>query len=205
MAASTVTPRPASAFSSATMLLAAAESRPLVGSSQSSTSGKPPMMAMPTLNRRRSPPEIPRKPIFSSPMAVSAHFSMFSILITSSTLFALASAVHDVGSRSSAAKPSVSLGDRAARNTSSCGTALAKWRMVSICTGTPSQNTLPHISEPVAWRPRMAVSTDVLPEPLAPITAESLPGGKAQLTFDRIVRGSSPFLLALTTRLRSST
>mmetsp|Transcript_16563 Transcript_16563/g.51966 ORF Transcript_16563/g.51966 Transcript_16563/m.51966 type:complete len:202 (+) Transcript_16563:1195-1800(+) len=195
MAQSTVTPRPDSSFRMLTMFVAAAESRPLVGSSQSSSCGRPPTTARPTLRRRRSPPEMPLRPRRSSPMGVLAQVSSRREAMTASTRFSRSRA-RDLGeNRSSAAKRSISRGVRAPRYTSSCGTTLAIWRMASVVTRLPLHRALPSTAEPGAARPRISVSSEVLPEPLAPMTAESLPAGKRQLTEERTVRAGAPPLL----------
>mmetsp|Transcript_32846 Transcript_32846/g.90720 ORF Transcript_32846/g.90720 Transcript_32846/m.90720 type:complete len:202 (-) Transcript_32846:111-716(-) len=192
MAQSTVTPRLAKSFRMATMFTAAAESKPLVGSSQSRSCGRPPMTARPMLKRRRSPPESPLRPIFSSPMGVEAQASSLSRERTQSTRLARSFALNFVEKRSSAAKSSISRAVKALRYTSSCGTTLAARRITSVLTGLPLYSALPSTRAPGAERPRNSVSNEVLPEPLAPMTAESSPGGKAPVTPESTVRGAAP-------------
>mmetsp|Transcript_9324 Transcript_9324/g.29582 ORF Transcript_9324/g.29582 Transcript_9324/m.29582 type:complete len:202 (-) Transcript_9324:162-767(-) len=192
MAQSTVTPRSDKSFRMLTILAAAAESRPLVGSSQRRSWGRPPTMARPTLRRRRSPPEIPLRPRRSSPMGVAAQVSSFREDMTESTRFSRSRSLDLGEKRSSAAKRSISRGVSAPRYTSSCGTTLATRRIESGLTRLPLHSTLPSALELGAESPRTSVNKDVLPEPLAPMTAESRPAGNWQLTDDNTVRGGAP-------------
>mmetsp|Transcript_46932 Transcript_46932/g.138643 ORF Transcript_46932/g.138643 Transcript_46932/m.138643 type:complete len:200 (+) Transcript_46932:86-685(+) len=194
MAHSVVTPRPASSRRMLTMFDAAAESRPLVGSSQSSSCGRPPMTESPTLRRLLSPPEMPRTPSLSSPMCVSAHASSFRRRRTLSTRFPRSDAVSFLDRRSSAAKPSISRTVSAARKTSSCGTTLEIDLIMSTSTGLPLHRTCPLTTDLGEERPRASVSREVFPEPLAPMIAESLPTGNLHEMSVSTVRGGAFFV-----------
>mmetsp|Transcript_44413 Transcript_44413/g.127257 ORF Transcript_44413/g.127257 Transcript_44413/m.127257 type:complete len:223 (+) Transcript_44413:1240-1908(+) len=187
----TVTPRPDKPLRMLTMSVAAAESRPLVGSSQSRSWGRPPMIARPTLRRLFSPPEIPRSPWVSSPIGVPAQASNFKTARISSTRFWRSSAGVAAGNRSSAAKPSISRGVRALRKTSCCGTTLATSRIYSGSTKWPLTKASPSNFDPGEERPLINVNKEVLPEPLAPMMADSFPGGKTQETPNNTVRGGT--------------
>ena len=158
-------------------------SRPLVGSSHSSTAGLV-SSSSPIETRLRCPPERPRAS--TEPMRV--RWSSPSKLSSESTLCTRASLAARPSARGSfrcAAYTSISRGDSPASSTSSCGTVTMSLR-VAVVYGAPSIAIDPMLQRP----PRRMERSVVLPAPDGPMSAVKLPGEKVASTSERMVRAA---------------
>mmetsp|Transcript_1481 Transcript_1481/g.4035 ORF Transcript_1481/g.4035 Transcript_1481/m.4035 type:complete len:231 (-) Transcript_1481:137-829(-) len=200
---STVTPRADKSLKRCTMLVAEAASRPLVGSSMNRTRGKPPINDIAILSRFRSPLEMPRTPICSSPTRVSAQTVSLTDCSMFSMRFVRSISLIFLDSRSSAANPRLSRTVKPARNVPSCGTKLDTARIKVGVTLSPPHRISPLRAAPGERRPRRRVNKVVFPEPLAPMMAVGLPAGKLHVMLERSVRRCGLPGTSYVTRLRS--
>mmetsp|Transcript_17177 Transcript_17177/g.49835 ORF Transcript_17177/g.49835 Transcript_17177/m.49835 type:complete len:233 (+) Transcript_17177:1904-2602(+) len=162
--------------STSTAICAMLESRPEVGSSRRMTAGSTrSSCAMQT--RLRSPPETPR--CMAEPTFVSAHASRRSCRITSSTLALVPAASRPRRRRARYVRLSRTVSS--AYTTSSCSTKATR-RLSALDQAKPSKRTAPSVS---GMRCAMLVRRVVLPEPLGPMSAVSLPALAAPLAADR--------------------
>ena len=177
MVATTVRPERASeCVSVVTTCAAVYASRPEVGSSTKSTDGLVTSSA-PMLTRLRSPPETPPAAA-GSPIIVSAVRSRCSVWITDATSLSRAAAEVACGSRSAAENVSTSRTVCVDIIKSSCVTktvARRKAALVAVASSCPLTRISP-LSVPSWRRPARQLSSVVLPAPLLPMTASSLPG-----------------------------
>mmetsp|Transcript_1222 Transcript_1222/g.5179 ORF Transcript_1222/g.5179 Transcript_1222/m.5179 type:complete len:261 (+) Transcript_1222:1064-1846(+) len=152
------------------------ESNPDVASSTKTTAGSV-SSSMPMETRLRCPPLIPFRSTL--PTRTSAQSSRLSLARMPATraLRALA----DTLRRSAAVYPSVSLGVRPARSTSSCGMKQAI--CLKLAGMGPSLTVSVPLRIPLEWLcPASTLSSVVLPAPLGPMSATSSPGRKVTLS-----------------------
>ena len=138
--------------------------------------------------RLRSPPEMPR--MTSLPTHVSAAATRPRSAMTSSTARFFSSRGTSGPRRSCAANMSVSRTVDKAKSASSCSTyALMRAIWPGVSTSRPSASTVPVISAPGprGTRNASALSKEVLPLPLGPMSASREPPSVSPLMCDRMV------------------
>lgn len=152
------------------------ESRPLVGSSQRRTCGSV-ISSYPIDVRFLSPPEMPLcdMPVIP-PTYVSLQFLRPSLFMRFFTLSSISSSVRLV--RSFAAKRNCSTGVKVSRRMSSCCTNAPNFPKSCLFKGLPLHRISPVVAapglSPSLWP--ITLSSDVFPEPDAPIMANIWPG-----------------------------